>query len=132
VDGGAARHVVAAAANGDLEAQRARQLHGLDDGAGAAALSDERRLLVDEPVVHAPDLVVLAILGPNKLAVESASEISRNVGRAGAWRRPHELVAQARAESVARQALQIPRYGQEVAQRCGGVAGRAGAVQHRV
>ena len=54
-------HAVAATADRDLEVVLARRAHrGLHVG-GAAALQDDRRTTVDEPVVDAPDGVVAVV-----------------------------------------------------------------------
>ena len=52
VDRRPARDVVTAAAHRHFEAERAGQLHGIDDVGDAVTAGDERRTLVDQPVVH--------------------------------------------------------------------------------
>ena len=58
VDGAVPGDVVTAAADGDLEIQRPRQLDGVRDVGGAMASRDQRRPLVDQAVVDASGLVV--------------------------------------------------------------------------
>ena len=71
VDRGAAGDVVAAAADGDLEAERARELHGIGDVGRPVAAGDQRRPLVDEPVVHAAGVVIAGIVGLEELTAEA-------------------------------------------------------------
>ena len=56
--------VVAAAANGDLQALFACEVHGGDHVGGVEAARDEARMLVDHPVVELASLVVAGIVGP--------------------------------------------------------------------
>src|SRR5205823_2990247 len=58
---GPAGDVVAAAADGDFEVQRPRELDGIDDVGDAEAARYEHRPFVDEPVVYAAGLVVARV-----------------------------------------------------------------------
>jgi hypothetical protein len=77
VDRRAARDVVAAAADRDLEAQRSRQGHGIDDVRDALATRDQGRTPVDQPVVHPAGVVVAGVGRPQQLAGERRSGARR-------------------------------------------------------
>jgi hypothetical protein len=83
VDGGAARHVVAASAHGSLEAQLARDRNGVDHVGDPAASGDEGRALVDEAVVNLARLLVAGIRGLEELAGEGRSELRHGIGDGG-------------------------------------------------
>ena len=53
IDDGRSGDIVAAAADGDFEVERARQLDGVGDVGDAMAAGDGGRPLVDQAVVHA-------------------------------------------------------------------------------
>ncbi len=61
VDGSASADVVATAANGDFEAERARELDGIRNVSRSMTPGDECRPLVDEAVVDAAGVVVSGI-----------------------------------------------------------------------
>ena len=63
--------VVTAAANRHLEAERAGQLHGVDDVGDAMTAGDGGGILVDQPVVHPAAVVVGVVVRPQQLAGES-------------------------------------------------------------
>src|SRR5688500_17323851 len=67
VDSAAPSDVVPTAADGDLEIELASYRHRIDDVRRPMAPRDDRRPLVDQPVVHPPGLVVLDIGGLKKL-----------------------------------------------------------------
>ena len=68
VDGRAARHVVAAAANRDLEAQPAREIDGIHHVGHAAASGDQCRPLVDQAVVDFSRFLVARVRRPQELS----------------------------------------------------------------
>jgi hypothetical protein len=80
IDGGAAGDVVPAAADGDLQAERARELHGVDDVGRPVAARDEGRPPVDEPVVHAAGVVVTDVVPLQELARERRRELGDRIG----------------------------------------------------
>lgn len=51
IDHGTPGHIVPAAPNGDLEAVLAGEVDGVNNVSGAPAACDQRRPLVDEPIV---------------------------------------------------------------------------------
>jgi hypothetical protein len=61
LDRPAAADVVTAPADGDFEVQRPRQLDGIGNVGGAVAPRNQRGPLVDQPVVHAPRVVVCGV-----------------------------------------------------------------------
>ena len=84
--------VVPTAAHGDLEIQLASHLHRIDDIRRPMAPRDDRRPLVDQPVVHPPGLVVPDIGGLKKLTRKRWRDLrheSRNRHRNLHHKRPH-------------------------------------------
>ena len=63
IDSGVSRHVVAAAANGDLEVECPGELDRIDEVGNAATAGDEGRVFVDEAVVDPAEIVVVRISG---------------------------------------------------------------------
>ena len=63
VGDGAPCDVVTAASDGDLQVVVAPEVDGVDHICGAEAACDDRRTLVDEPVVDHPGLVVAGVSG---------------------------------------------------------------------
>ena len=74
------RDVVAAAADRDVEVQRARQLDGVGDVRHALAARDQRRPFVDEAVVDAAHLVVAGIGRLKKLAGKGRRDLIERCG----------------------------------------------------
>jgi hypothetical protein len=74
VGDGAAGDVVAAAADGDLEAGLAGEAHRGRHVGGAAAAGDDRRLAIDETVLHAARGVVAVVHGRQNDASERRGE----------------------------------------------------------
>ena len=75
VERAAPADVVATAANRDFEAQPPRELYGLGDVRGTAALRHEGRLLVDHAVVHATGFVEQRIGRLDQPAREGGGEV---------------------------------------------------------
>ena len=80
IDRGAPGHVVAAAADRHLEAERTRQLHGIGDIRGAETARDERRALVHEAVVHPAGLVIARVGGLEELTRKRRREFADRSG----------------------------------------------------
>ena len=72
--------VVAAAAHRHLEAERAGQLHGIDDVGDAVTAGDGGRTLVDQPVVHTAAVVVGVVGRLQQLAGERWSDAGNGFG----------------------------------------------------
>ncbi len=81
VDRGLPGDVVAAAAHGDLQVQRARQLHGVGHVRRAAAARDQRRPLVHESVVDASRLVEAGVGGLKESPGEGRGELLERSGQ---------------------------------------------------
>jgi hypothetical protein len=75
VDRRTARNIVPSAFDRDLEIVVACQIDGVDDVGDVATTGDERRPFVDQPVVHAPGVVIASIGLLEQLAAESCCEI---------------------------------------------------------
>ena len=74
IDGRASRHVVAAAANRDLEAELARELDGIDDVGHAAASGDQCRALVHQSVVDLSRFLVAGVRRLQELSPEGVRQ----------------------------------------------------------
>jgi hypothetical protein len=70
-----ARRVVAAAADGDLDAVLTREPHAGDDVGGVAAARDGGRVLVDHAVVDGARLVVPGIPGRDQVAAHGGGQL---------------------------------------------------------
>jgi hypothetical protein len=67
---------VAAAADGNRKALRARELDRPDDVSGHRRANDRRRSPVDHRVEHAACVVVAGIAGAQNLAAQGGAELS--------------------------------------------------------
>ncbi len=74
IDGRPSGHVVTAAADGDFEIERTRQLDRVSDVGRTEASRDERRTLVDQAVVHAAGFVVSRVGRLQQLSGECRGE----------------------------------------------------------
>ena len=79
VDGRASRDIVAPTADGDLEAEIAAELDGIDDIGHAAAAGDQRRALVHQAVMDPSRIVIARIAGLQQLPRECAGEFLRGI-----------------------------------------------------
>ena len=77
----APRHIVAATANGDLEVQVARQLHGIDDVAHAAASRYQRRPPIDQPVMNPSRVLIIRIGRQQELPSEGLGKFGGGIGK---------------------------------------------------
>jgi hypothetical protein len=75
VDSGPPADVVAAAPDGDLEAEAPGQPHRVGHVGSPLATHDEGRALVDQPVMNAPGLVVPGVRGLQQLSREVRREL---------------------------------------------------------
>jgi len=70
IERGVPRNIVAAAANGDVQAHGSCQRHRIDDIGDAVTARDRRRALVDQAVVHPSPAVIAGVGGLNQLSCE--------------------------------------------------------------
>jgi hypothetical protein len=75
VDGGPPRDVVTAPAHRDVERERPCKRQGIDDVGDAGAASDDRRIFVDQAVVHATAFVVAGVFALEELSGERRDDV---------------------------------------------------------
>jgi hypothetical protein len=75
------RHIVTTPADGDLELLIARQSYRIDYVAYATAPRDERRALIDQPIVDPSCMFIVGISYLEQLSTEVRGEIDRSFGK---------------------------------------------------
>ena len=81
IDGGASRHVVAAAAHRHLQAQPACELDGIGHVGGAVAAGDQRGALVDQAVVDPSRVLIAAVRWLQQLPGEGGGGLGDGIGQ---------------------------------------------------
>ena len=80
INSGAASHVVASSANGDLEAKLLRNFDSIYYVRYATASYDEGRALIDEAIVHLPRILISRIGGCQQLSQEGLGKLRGGIG----------------------------------------------------